>query len=45
MTSTKKVALVGSGHNGLVGGAYLAKWGFAVVFVERTEHVATWQRR
>ena len=39
MTSTKKVVVIGAGHNGLVCGAYLAKWGFDVLIVERAGHV------
>jgi phytoene dehydrogenase-like protein len=33
------VAVVGSGHNGLVAGAYLAKWGYRVEVLERRDTI------
>jgi phytoene dehydrogenase-like protein len=39
MTTTYDAIVIGSGHNGLVCGAYLAKWGLKTLVVERREIV------
>jgi phytoene dehydrogenase-like protein len=33
------IVVIGSGHNGLVTGAYLAKWGYNVTVLERRENI------